>query len=80
MILAILISLTLGIGLGWYAERLLRYVTALLERKPVQTGVVRTEVAPGTQPQKGSGGVVRPKSPKEVAAQQQKEFNDEFGI
>jgi len=72
----IILSLSLGIALGWYAERLLRYVVQL-NREPVATGVVK----PGISPQSNSvGGVVKARSPKQVAADQERDFNDEFEL
>lgn len=78
MVIIILLTLNIGIALGWYAERLLRMVVALHERKPVVPGVVKTTIAPGARP--NSSSVVRARTPKEVAADQERKFNDEFQI
>ena len=78
MAIAILLTLNLGIALGWYAERLLRAVNTRVDTKVVQTGIVKTEVAHGRQSQAGS--VVKSRTPKEVAADQDKKFNDEHNI
>lgn len=76
--LIFLVGLSFGVAIGWYAERLLKLVTILIERKPIETGVARRELRPGAQIQ--TSGIVKPKSPKEVAAEQDRKFREEFDI
>ena len=73
-----LISLTLGISLGWYAERLLKEVMNVTIVRP-ETGVVKTDLTKQADPNKSSG-VIKARSPKQVASDQSAKFNEDFKL
>lgn len=80
---SLLIGLILGLGGRYITEQLAKILDRLaqIERKP-PSGVVRTEIAKGAQLVQHSdkSGVVKTKSPKEVAADNEREFNKRYGI
>lgn len=77
----------IGMAIGWWFRHLTLLIYHVfdrvdqLERKP-PSGVIRTEVAKGAQLVQHSekSGVVKTKSPKEVAADNEREFNKRYGI
>lgn len=79
-LLVALVSFGIGLQLGYNYRLLLGKLHEIYsQREPVKTGVVRPEVSPAAQ-LKNTAGVVRPKAPKEVAAENERAFNEKYGI